>query len=282
MVKHPHKPEAERFWNFPVAAIEEALGNAIYHRSYEEREPVEVRITPEELLVLSYPGADRSIRMEDLRQGRAVSRRYRNRRIGEFLKELDLAEGRSTGVPKILRTMRKNGSPPPSFETDEDRTWFRVRLPAHAAIPQTDETAREQLGEQDTLQDEPLVGRQEGTATEQDKHLENNDKSLVTPHEHPHDTPQDTPQDTPHDTPQVAECVERLVGTLQREMSRAGLQAALKLRDRRSFRETYLKPALEGGLIEMTLPDKPTSRNQRYRRTSAGEALARQLTESGK
>ena len=286
VVKHPHKPEAERFWNFPVAAIEEALGNAIYHRSYEEREPVEVRITPEELLVLSYPGADRSIRMEDLRQGRAVSRRYRNRRIGEFLKELDLAEGRSTGVPKILRTMRKNGSPPPSFETDEDRTWFRVRLPAHAAIPQTDETAREQLGEQDTLQDEPLVGREEGTATEQDKHLENNDKSLVTPHEHPHDTPQDTPQDAPHDTPQdapqVAECVERLVGTLQREMSRAGLQAALKLRDRRSFRETYLKPALEGGLIEMTLPDKPTSRNQRYRRTSAGEALARQLTESGK
>ena len=32
----------------------------------------------------------------------------------------------------------------------------------------------------------------------------------------------------------------------------------------------------------MTLPDKPTSRNQRYRRTSAGEALARQLTESSK
>ena len=281
VVKHPHKPEAERFWNFPVAAIEEALGNAIYHRSYEEREPVEVRITPEELLVLSFPGADRSIRMEDLQQGRAVGRRYRNRRIGEFLKELDLAEGRSTGVPKILRAMHNNGSPVPRFETDDDRSWFLVRLPAHAAIPQADETAREQLGEQDTLQDEPLVGREEeeeGTATEQDKHLENNDKSLVTPHDTPHDTPQDTPQDAP----QVAECVERLVGTLQREMSRAGLPAALKPRDRRSFRETYLKPAPEGGLIEMTLPDKPTSRNQRYRRTSAGEALARQLTESSK
>ena len=64
--------------------------------------------------------------------------------------------------------------------------------------------------------------------------------------------------------------------------SRAELQAALQLRDRRSFIDTYLKPALEAGLIEMTLPDKPTSRNQRYRRTSAGEALARQLTESGK
>jgi len=29
-----------------------------------------------------------------------VSRRYRNRRIGEFLKELNLTEGRSTGIPK--------------------------------------------------------------------------------------------------------------------------------------------------------------------------------------
>ena len=62
--------------------------------------------------------------MEDLQQGRAVSRRYRNRRIGELLKELDLAEGRSTGVPKILRTMRKNGSPLPSFETDETARGF--------------------------------------------------------------------------------------------------------------------------------------------------------------
>ena len=45
VVKHPRQAEAERFWNYPIAAIEEALVNAIYHRSYEEREPVEVRIT---------------------------------------------------------------------------------------------------------------------------------------------------------------------------------------------------------------------------------------------
>ena len=252
VVKHPHKPEADRFWNFPIAAIEEALGNAIYHRSYEEREPVEVRISREELLVLSFPGADRSIRMEDLQQGKAVSRRYRNRRIGEFLKELDLAQGRSTGVPKILRAMHNNGSPVPRFETDDDRTWFLVRLPAHPSFPPR---AGDASGEQDT---------------EQDNHLEDNEKSLLPPH------------DTPQDTPPVTECVERLIGAVQRETSRAELQAALKLRDRRSFIDTYLKPALEAGLIEMTLPDKPTSRNQRYRRTSAGEALARQLTESSK
>jgi ATP-dependent DNA helicase RecG len=131
VVKHPDRSEAERFWNFPRVAIEEAIVNAVYHRSYEEREPVEVRISPEDLVVLSFPGPDRSVRMEDLRAGRAVSRRYRNRRIGEFLKELDLTEGRSTGVPKILRTMENNGSPPPEFESDEDRTYFLIRLPVH-------------------------------------------------------------------------------------------------------------------------------------------------------
>ncbi len=44
VVKHPDRAEAERFWNFPYAAIEEAVVNAVYHRSYEIREPIEIRI----------------------------------------------------------------------------------------------------------------------------------------------------------------------------------------------------------------------------------------------
>ena len=57
--------------------------------------------TAEDLVVLSVPAPDRSIKMDDLRTGRAVSRRYRNRRVGAFPKELDLAEGRSTGITRI-------------------------------------------------------------------------------------------------------------------------------------------------------------------------------------
>ena len=130
VVKHPQRAEADRFWNYPYAAIEEAVVNAVYHRSYEIREPVEVRITPEELSVLSFPGPDRSVGIEDLRAGRAVSRRCRNRRIGEFLKELNLTEGRSTGIPRILKAMSENGSPAPVFETDEERSYFLIRFPA--------------------------------------------------------------------------------------------------------------------------------------------------------
>lgn len=74
------------------------------------------------------------------------------------------------------------------------------------------------------------------------------------------------PQVTPQVTPQVGE----LLRVIQSEMGREELQSALSLRDRKSFRERYLKPALADGLIEMTIPAKPNSRLQRYRLTEKG------------
>ncbi|MDR1425299.1 MAG: hypothetical protein LBI92_11965 [Azoarcus sp.] len=162
VIKHSDRAEATRIWNFPYAAIEEAVVNAVYHRSYEEREPIEVRISHDELAVLSFPGPDRSIRMEDLKAGRAVSRRYRNRRIGEFLKELEMTEGRSTGIPKILKEMAANGSPAPLFETDDDRLSFVIRLPRHPlALALAADTA------QVTAQVGALLARLDGEMTRQ-------------------------------------------------------------------------------------------------------------------
>ncbi|OYY73678.1 MAG: cell filamentation protein Fic [Gammaproteobacteria bacterium 28-57-27] len=74
------------------------------------------------------------------------------------------------------------------------------------------------------------------------------------------------PQVEPQVTPQVVS----LLKVLQGAMSRDALQQSLGLRDRKSFQARYLKPALEAGLIEMTLPDKPNSRLQQYRLTDVG------------
>ena len=63
VVKHGDRPEADRFFNVPYAALEEAVVNAVYHRSYEIREPIEVRVLPDEITVASYPGLDRSVSM---------------------------------------------------------------------------------------------------------------------------------------------------------------------------------------------------------------------------
>jgi ATP-dependent DNA helicase RecG len=129
--KLPQQAEAIRFWNYPYAAIEEALVNAVYHRGYDVPEPIEVRVNPESIEIVSYPGPEPSIRPEHLQSGRVIARRYRNRRIGEILKELELTEGRGTGFPKIQRAMEKNGSPAASFFTDEGRTHFLATLPVH-------------------------------------------------------------------------------------------------------------------------------------------------------
>ena len=126
------KAEADRIYNYPYQALEEIIVNALYHRSYQEREPVEISIMPEQIEIISYSGADRSIRLEDLREGKRVhARRYRNRRLGDFLKELDLTEGRGTGIPTVKKELMKNGSEDASYESDEERTYFYVSIPCH-------------------------------------------------------------------------------------------------------------------------------------------------------
>ena len=91
-----------RFFNYPYQALEEAVVNALYHRDYQLREPVEITIEPERITILSHSGPDRSISMAAIKEAKILrSRRYRNRRLGEFLKELDLTEGRATGIPTI-------------------------------------------------------------------------------------------------------------------------------------------------------------------------------------
>ena len=72
---------------------------------------------------------------------------------------------------------------------------------------------------------------------------------------------------------QVAGQVQKLTNVIQGEMSRTELMSALNLRNRDSFSKRYLKPSLVAGYIEMTIPDKPNSRLQKYRLTEQGSRL---------
>lgn len=60
---------------------------------------------------------------------------------------------------------------------------------------------------------------------------------------------------------------------IQGNVSREWLVERLNLKDRVNFRKNYLGPALEAKLIEMTLPEKPKSKNQLYRLTEKGKAI---------
>ena len=231
VIKHQGRAEASRFFSYPMNAVEEALVNAMYHRGYDQREPVEVRINPDGIEIVSYPGPDPSIRLESLNGGKVIARRYRNRRIGEFLKELDLTEGRCTGIPKIRAAMERNGSPEPRFSTDEGRTHFLVELPVHPEVVG--------ILVQDEVQDEA--------------------------HDEAHDQAHDGGQD-------LNDTARRIVKILaERTSSVPEIVEALGQRSLSGGVKLALNQLQELGLISLTIPDKPRSKNQK-----------RQLTEQGR
>lgn len=80
-----------------------------------------------------------------------------------------------------------------------------------------------------------------------------------------------TPEVTLEVTPEV-----RLLSVFAGEMARQQLKEALGLKDDEHFRKAYLLPALEAGLIEMTIPDKPRSSKQKYRLTDKGRQVMAQ------
>lgn len=84
--------------------------------------------------MVSFPGPDCLVTQEGLKRYKVSNRRYRNRRIGDILKELHLTEGRNTGFGKILSALEENGSPKPEFETDEGHNYSITRLFVHKAF----------------------------------------------------------------------------------------------------------------------------------------------------
>lgn len=147
IAKSQDRPEARRWVSYPRTAFREALINAIYHRSYDPGvgEPTKVFLYPNRTVIASYPGPVPGIEVDHLMPGGQLPLvPARNRRIGEFLKERRLAEGRLTGLQKIRTSMDANGSPPPRFDFDPQRTYFQVTLPAHpefAAISALEDAA---------------------------------------------------------------------------------------------------------------------------------------------
>jgi hypothetical protein len=76
-------------------------------------------------------------------------------------------------------------------------------------------------------------------------------------------------------TPEVTPEVAALLKVLDKEMSSREIMDKLNLKDEKNFRLRYIHPALEAGLIERTIPEKPNSRLQKYRlaiRTAFGGA----------
>jgi len=75
--------------------------------------------------------------------------------------------------------------------------------------------------------------------------------------------PQDTPQVTPYDTPQVAP-YDKILAFCIEPHSKAEIMKHCGYKDTKNFVQKYLRPLLDRGVLQMTIPDKPRSKNQKY------------------
>ena len=73
-------------------------------------------------------------------------------------------------------------------------------------------------------------------------------------------TSKTTPQDTPQDDARISEILEFCTNP----RSRQEIQDLIGIKDVNYFRNKFLNPLIKGSLLKMTLPEKPTSKNQKY------------------
>jgi len=127
----PAKPKARAIQNYPIVAIREAVVNALYHRSYEVDNKVEIAIRPSSIQILSFQGPPPSVTEATLLQERQDVHDYRNPVLGSFLKDFGLAEKRATGLKRIRKELAKNGSRGPTFDIGDHRTHFKIVMNQH-------------------------------------------------------------------------------------------------------------------------------------------------------
>lgn len=222
VVKSEQKAEADRFYNYPYDALEEALCNAVYHRGYNDDSPIEVRIYPSRIDIISFPGPLPPLDKEKLKNNQFDVRKYRNRRIGEFLKELHLTEGRATGIPTIIKALEKNESPKPLFETDDDRTFFKTTFFAH-----------------------PLFNLVKLIEYISAKHID-------------------------------------ILNYCTSPRSREEIFRHLKMSNHFKNYDKYLIPLIDNNLVKRTIPDSPTSPNQKYLTGLLGKEVSEYFKQNAK
>jgi len=238
-----------------------------------------------------------------------TEKEVRNPTIVKAFRRIGLSDQAGTGIRAIFRNWHDLGRVPPQLKNDKARKEFELVLINRPLVTEAMQRFRQAIGVNLTREQVDVLalglGRSAGervsltdirglgvSTTQQAKQIADFlvRQQLLQPvsetlfevrdalrQRFARATEQVTPQVTPHVTPRVTPQVTPQVLALLRkatgEMARQELMDALGLRDRKHFGDAYLQPALEAGLLEMTIPDKPQSSKQRYRLTEQGRAV---------
>jgi ATP-dependent DNA helicase RecG len=234
---------APETYEIPREAVAEAIVNAVAHRDYSSAASVQVMLFSDRLEIWNPGELPPSLTFAALRRPHASV--PHNPLIAESLFLTRLVERAGTGIIDMLDLCEKSGLKPPEFRQDAGsfvQTLFRP----------TTANSTAQVG---------TKGIVFNTNALQDLAA-----ALSTP--------------TAHVTAQVAEQVRQVLAAAETvPQSRRDLQKAANISHREHFRSFYIEPLVKSGWVEPTIPDKPTSSQQKYRTTEKGRKWLAERTQ---
>jgi ATP-dependent DNA helicase RecG len=244
----------------PLEALREILLNAVMHRDYSSASGyVAIAVFDDRIEISSYGRLPTGITVKQLS---SEHRSYPvNPLIAGAFHRTGAVEIWGRGTNRVIAACKAHGAAPPVFHEQQGFVvvTFRAEMVAGIAPLQV------------TQHVSPQVEAQEAQVEAQEAQV----SAQVGEEVGEQVTGEVTREVTREVAGEVTGEVRKLLGLCRGSMTRTELQAALSLRGEENFRKLYLVPALQAGLIEMTVPDKPRSRLQRYRATEAGLAMLR-------
>jgi ATP-dependent DNA helicase RecG len=221
-------------WSIPLMILREAVINAVVHADYSQRgAPIRIAFFDDRIEIENPGILLPGMTVEDMLQG--VSK-IRNHVIARVFRELDLIEQWGSGVSRMFKEAEALGLPEPEIIEVGMRVRFIVHLADSIVLPTESDLGKGKAGVQSPTQSPTQLPTQPPTQS--------------------------------HDQ------VQRLLLALKDgEKSPTDLRSILNIKHRPTFRDNYLHPALNAELIEMTIPEKPTSNKQKYRLTAKGKAF---------
>ena len=290
------KLQREDIPEYPMAALREAITNAVMHRDwFMEGANVFVEIYTDRIEISSPGGLPKGMKLSDL--GRKSIRR--NALIADLLHRITFIEKAGTGIKRMRDEAHDQRCPAPIFE---DNGFF-------TAIFYPNPEVRAQVGTREEPMT-PQVGTKLAPSRQQDQvHDKAHETADVTGHvpdmyppstpqvplKHPASIPEEAAGQVTgqvgtklapsrdHDASESTAHVQHMYRTSGAHVAmlkaaiepntRDALQLVAAIRHRQHFYREYLYPLLEVGLLELTIPDKPRSPKQRYRTTAAGRAV---------
>jgi predicted HTH transcriptional regulator len=225
-------PQAPVAYELPREAVAEAIVNAVTHRDYTSNASVQVMLFADRLELWNPGELPLALTIPQLRRPHASI--PRNPLIADPMFLARYAEKAGSGILDMIALCQKAGLRSPEFRQEGGQFIQTLWRPAPRVTPQV---------------------------TPQDNSLKLRDLQMLA------DVLQIATEQV---TPQVAAQVAKTLQAAVHPSSRESLQDAMGIKDREHFRRTYLDPLLRAGWLERTIPEKPTSRLQKYRLTDKG------------